>query len=117
MRTPICKKKKKRKRGKRKIKIRYKQRKEGRKKKRERKNKKKKNLVVDRRINPVRGRGNGCPRLKVLQVPEGKKNAPTNVYDLRIRFDRCVCIEGNSVWVAFGVCVIQRLKALASTEP
>ena len=34
---------------------------------------KKKFLVVDRRIHPVRGRGNGCPRLKVLQLP-GKKN-------------------------------------------
>ena len=38
------------------------------------KKKRKKNLVVDRRIYPVRGRGNGCLRLKVLQVPE--KNAP-----------------------------------------
>ena len=34
----------------------------------------KKNLVVDRRIYPVRGRGNGCTHLKALQVPE--KNAP-----------------------------------------
>ena len=36
------------------------------------------------------GSRDGCPRLKVLQVPEGKKNAPMNVCDLRIRFDRCV---------------------------
>ena len=38
------------------------------------------------------GSRDGCPRLKVLQVP-GKKNAPMNVCDLRIRFDRCVRIE------------------------
>ena len=40
------------------------------------------------------GSRDGCPRLKVLQVPEGKKKiAPMNVCDLRIRFDRCVCVE------------------------
>ena len=47
------------------------------------------------------GSRDGCPRLKVLQVP-GKKNAPMNVCDLRIRFDRCVRIEfqrkGTRVW-------------------
>ena len=47
------------------------------------------------------GSRDGCPRLKVLQVP-GKKNAPMNVCDLRIRFDRCVHIEfqrkGTRVW-------------------
>ena len=35
------------------------------------------------------GSRDGCPRLKVLQVPK-KKDAPMNVCDLRIRFDRCV---------------------------
>ena len=39
------------------------------------------------------GSRDGCPRLKVLQVPGEKKNAPMNVCDLRIRFDRCVRIE------------------------
>ena len=34
------------------------------------------------------GSRDGCPRLKVFQVP--KKNAPMNVCDLRIRFDRYV---------------------------
>ena len=67
------------------------------------------------------GSRDGCPRLKVLQVPRKKKDAPMNVCDLRIRFDRCVCIEfqrrGNSVWVAFGVCVVQRPKALVFNEP
>ena len=39
------------------------------------------------------GSRDGCPRLKVLQVPKKKKDAPMNVCDLRIRFDRCVRIE------------------------
>ena len=38
------------------------------------------------------GSRDGCPRLKVLQVP-GKKNPPMNVCDLKISIDRCVCIE------------------------
>ena len=38
------------------------------------------------------GSRDGCPRLKVLQVP-GKKNALMNICDLRICFDRCVRIE------------------------
>ena len=43
------------------------------------------------------GSRDGCPRLKVLEVPK-KKDAPMNVCDLRIRFDRCVCIESQGRW-------------------
>ena len=40
------------------------------------------------------GSRDGCPRLKVLQVPGKKrKDAPMSVCDQRIRFDRCVRIE------------------------
>ena len=35
------------------------------------------------------GSRDGCPRLKVLKVQK-KKDAPMNVCDLRIRFDRYV---------------------------
>ena len=41
----------------------------------------KKKLVVDGRIYSVRGRGNGCRRLKVLQVPEKNALSPMNVYE------------------------------------
>ena len=75
MRTPICKKKKKEK-GKEEDKNTIQTKERGAEKKGKGRTKKKKNLVVDRRINPVRGRGNGCPRLKVLQVPEEKKMPP-----------------------------------------
>ena len=74
MRTPICKKKKKKEKGKEEDKNTIQTKERGAEKRGKEEQKKKKNLVVDRRINPVRGRGNGCPRLKVLQVPE--KNAP-----------------------------------------
>ena len=60
----------------------------------------KKILVVGRRIYLVRGRGNGCPRLKVLQVPGKKtkqKKCPVNVCDLKICINRCMYVEENSV--------------------
>ena len=45
------------------------------------------------------GSRDGCPRLKVLQVPEKKKkDAPMSVCDLRIRFNRCVRIESQGRW-------------------
>ena len=40
-----------------------------------------KELVVDRRIYPVRGRGIGCPRLKVLQVLDDD-NPPMNIWEI-----------------------------------
>ena len=59
------------------------------------------NLVVGHRIYPVWGRGNGCPRLKVLQVPE--KECPMNVCDLKIRFDRYACIKFQRRGTQFGL--------------
>ena len=73
MRIPICKKKREE-RKKRRLGEKEERKEEGKYILQKRGLKKKRNLVVDRRIYPVWGRGNGCPRLKVLQVPE--KNAP-----------------------------------------
>ena len=49
------------------------------------------------------GSRDGCPRLKVLQVPKKKKVAPMNVCDLRIHFDRCVCVEFQRRGTQFGL--------------
>ena len=68
----------------------------------------KKNMVVDHRIYLVQGRGNGCPRLKVLQVPE--KNAPSP-YEWLGSVSKDVCVlssngeELSYVWVMFGLCL------------
>ena len=50
-----------------------------------------------------------------------KKNAPMNVCDLKIRIDRCVCIEfqrrGTQFELHLECVLIQRLKTLVSNEP
>ena len=70
------------------------------------KKKKKKNQVVDRRIYPVRGRGNGCPRLKFQENNNNNNNkcpAPMDVCDLKIRIDRYVCIKFQRRGTQFGL--------------
>ena len=77
----------------------------------------KKNLVVDCRSYPVRGRGNGCPRLKSFKYQE--KKCHTNICDLKICINRCVCIEFQRRGTQFELrleCIV-RLKALVSNEP